>query len=82
MQGASEKRETILTEVTSYEFSRNLHLLSEAKGGEEWRKKWLDEEYEFEVEVAGYLREAIGQKACAATVRRLVISIPVPMAVQ
>ena len=44
-------------------------------------KKWRDEEYEFEVEVTGYLR-GDKPKASAATVRRLATSIPAPMAVR
>ena len=44
-------------------------------------KKWRDEEYEFEVEVTGYLR-GDKPKASVATVRRLATSIPAPMAVR
>ena len=44
-------------------------------------KKWLDEEYEFEVEVTGYLR-GDSQKISAVMGKKLVINIPAPMAVQ
>ena len=44
-------------------------------------RKWLDEEYEFEVEVTGYLRGGTRLKDSAVTERKSVISIPVLMAV-
>ena len=45
-------------------------------------KRYLDEDYEFEVEVTGYLGGVKSLKAYAATVESLVISIHAQMVVQ
>ena len=46
-------------------------------------KRYLDEDYEFEVEVTGYLGGGVKSlKAYAATVKSLVISIHAQMVVQ